>query len=282
MSRLSPVLIQASRLAPLMAMRSHSWTPIPHESHSASAIQSTAEAASANANRSARASAGSTDSHRMLIGGSAATTKQSSSRASRSLTAPRDGGAPKAPYREWMTEEDRLRWDARHSGEGSDDPENYGPPEVFADHEHLFPRTGFALDLACGTGAGSVWLAALGLDVYGVDISGAGLDRARRLAVRRGMSSRCRFHLADLDHGLPPSPLADVILCHMFRDPRLYRPIADRLKEAGLLAIAVLSEVDAEPGPLRASPGELRAEFEDLAVVAEGEGEGRAWLVARK
>ena len=198
-------------------------------------------------------------------------------------TPPDEESMPASPYPERMTEEDRLRWDARHSADsGSSEPENCGPPAVFAPYEQLFPRAGFALDLACGRGATSVWLATLGLDVCGVDISRVALERARRLAISHGMSGRCRFQLADLDWGLPSSPPAVVVLCHMFRDRRLYRPTVERLKEGGLLAIAVLSEVDAQPGPFRACVGELKTEFEDLAVIADGEGEGRAWLLARK
>jgi hypothetical protein len=47
------------------------------------------------------------------------------------------------------------------------------------------------------------------------------------------------------------------------------------------MAIAVLSEVGAAPGPFRAAPGELSAAFADLDEIVAGEGEGRAWLLAR-
>jgi SAM-dependent methyltransferase len=182
-----------------------------------------------------------------------------------------------------VAEEDRLRWDARHlAGGGSSGEADPGIPAVFAPYGDLFPRVGFALDLACGRGAASVWLARLGLEVLGVDISRVALDRARGLAARFGVSGRCRFQLADLDLGLPSSPPAEVVLCHMFRDRRLYGPIMERLKGGGLLAMAVLSEVDAEPGPFRAGPGELKSAFADLSVIADGEGDGRAWLLARK
>jgi SAM-dependent methyltransferase len=182
-----------------------------------------------------------------------------------------------------VTEEDRLRWDARHSADGgSSGLEDPGIPAVFAPYEELFPVVGFALDVACGCGVTSVWLATLGLEVWGIDISAVGLNRARRLAASHKVGARCRFELADLDLGLPSSPPAEVILCHMFRDPRLYRPMIERLKDGGLLAVAVLSEVGAQAGPFRAFAGELRAAFGGLSVIADGEGAGRAWLLARK
>src|SRR5580704_9464059 len=105
-----------------------------------------------------------------------------------------------------MTEEDRVRWDARHSADGgSIDPADPGIPPVFAPYEDLFPRAGLALDLACGRGAASVWLATRGLDVCGIDVSSVAIDRARRLAVCHEASGRCWFQLADLDLGLPSS-----------------------------------------------------------------------------
>jgi 2-polyprenyl-3-methyl-5-hydroxy-6-metoxy-1,4-benzoquinol methylase len=182
-----------------------------------------------------------------------------------------------------MSEEDRVRWDARHIAEaGSTELEAPGIPAVFAGYEDLFPRAGFALDLACGRGATSVWLAELGLEVCGIDVSSVAIERAGHLAAMHKVSSRCRFQLADLDEGLPPGPAADVIVCHMFRDVRLYRPIVERLKTGLLLAIAVLSEVGAAPGAFRAPVGELKSAFHELTVIAAGEEEGRAWLVARK
>ena len=90
------------------------------------------------------------------------------------------------------------------------------------------------------------------------------------------------FVVVDLDDGLPPGPPVDVIVCHRFRDRRLDRAITDRLAPGGLLAISVLSAVGAAPGPFRAEPGELRAAFAKLTVIATGEGDGEAWLLARR
>jgi SAM-dependent methyltransferase len=126
-----------------------------------------------------------------------------------------------------------------------------------------------------------VWLARRGLDVWGFDISPVAIGQARDLARRAGVGDRCRFNVADLNAGLPDGPPADVVLCHRFRDRRLDRAIIERLAPGGLLAIAVLSEVGAAPGPFRAAPGELSAAFADLDEIVAGEGDGRAWLLAR-
>jgi SAM-dependent methyltransferase len=114
-----------------------------------------------------------------------------------------------------------------------------------------------------------------------LDISAVAIGQARDLAQRSGVGDRCRFDIVDLDDGLPAGPPVDVIVCHKFRDRRLDRAIIGRLAPGGLLAIAMLSEVGAAPGPFRAVPGELPATFAELDQVAAGEGQGCAWLLAR-
>ncbi|BAX92674.1 class I SAM-dependent methyltransferase [Mycobacterium shigaense] len=181
-----------------------------------------------------------------------------------------------------MTDADRARWDERYAGEGPAPIGAIAPPDTFAAHVDAFPGAGQALDLACGRGLGSVWLARRGLNVWGLDVSGTAIGQARDLARRSGIAGRCRFNVADLDQGLPAGPPVDVLLCHKFRDRRLDDALIERLVPGGLLAIAALSEVGAAPGPFRAVAGELAAAFAELEVIAAGEGDGLAWLLARR
>ena len=180
-----------------------------------------------------------------------------------------------------MTREDRCRWDERYTSQAPSLVDAVEPPGAFAAYAEAFPTGGRALDLACGQGLGTVWLARRGLDVWGVDVSPVAIARARDLVEHIALADRCRFDVVDLDEGLPDGPPVDVILCHKFRDRRLDRAIIERLAPGGLLAIAALSEVGAAPGPFRAAAGELPAAFADLKLVAAGEGEGYAWLLAR-
>ncbi len=181
-----------------------------------------------------------------------------------------------------MVEGDRLRWDERYAGVEPPAVDAVAVPALFAARADAFPSTGHALDLACGQGQGSVWLARRGLDVLGWDISAVAVGRARDLARRSGVADRCRFEVVDLDGGLPAGPPVEVVLCHRFRDPRLYRAVVERLAPGGLLAVAVLSEVGRGPAPYRAAPGELPRAFAGLDVLDTGEGEGQAWLLARR
>jgi len=179
-----------------------------------------------------------------------------------------------------MSADDRRRWDERYAA--VDLAAGVGAPRLFAPHEHLFPTAGHALELACGDGRAAVWMAARGLDVVACDVSPVAIARARARATAHGVTDHCRFAVVDLDEGLPDGPPADVIVCHLFRDPALDAAIVERLAPGGLLAVAALSEVGAAPGSFRVAPGVLRRAFAALDVVADGEGDGEAWLLATK
>ena len=178
-----------------------------------------------------------------------------------------------------MSDEDRRRWDERYANRAPAQPRL---PEAFALAEHMFPLKGRALEIACGRGELSVWLADRGMNVLGVDVSPVALDLARQLASRSGVADRCRFEVWDLDEGLPLGPQMDLVVCHMFREPRLDGELVARLEPGGLLAVASLSEVGGEPGRFRSVPGELRNAFTELEIMAEGEDDGVAWLLGRK
>jgi SAM-dependent methyltransferase len=80
---------------------------------------------------------------------------------------------------------DSRRWDARYS-EKEWEPEREANLFLVREFESRTPG-GRVLDLACGEGRNAVWLASRGWHVTGVDFSGVALDRARKLAARRGV-----------------------------------------------------------------------------------------------
>lgn len=176
-----------------------------------------------------------------------------------------------------MSIEDRERWNERYRAA----PVRSGPsvPTGFAPVVDLLPSHGTALDLACGTGSGAVWLAGIGLEVQAVDASDVAIDAAGRLADDSGVGDRCRFSVHDLDTGLPTGPAVDLITCHLFSAPGLDQEIIGRLRPGGVLAITVLSEVGAETGPYRARPGELAERFGVLDIRFHREADGTATLV---
>jgi SAM-dependent methyltransferase len=182
-----------------------------------------------------------------------------------------------------VSDADRERWDARHAAA---DPVLPAPPGVVTGEAGLvdeFPTAGRALDVACGRGGVAVWLARRGLTVDAVDISPAALGAGARLAVTRAVDDRIRWIAHDLDGGLPAVCIGpyDVVVCQLFRDPAGYSALRAALAPGGLLAVSVLSQVGAGPGPFRAPAGELRVAFTGLDVLLDRESDGEASLLAR-
>lgn len=181
-----------------------------------------------------------------------------------------------------MSRDDQTQWDARYRGEGPapvlDPPP---PPPLFSGSQDLFPSEGTALELACGRGRAAVWLARRGIEYRGVDVSPEAIRLARELAAQTGVADRCWFEVHDLDAGLPDGDSVDLVFSYLFFDRDLTSAMVDRLVPGGMLAIATLSEVGAEPGPYRARPGELSDLFGSLDVLAEAEDDGSAWLIGR-
>lgn len=183
-----------------------------------------------------------------------------------------------------MSDADRRRWDERYAATGTIESAVPTPPDVLRSRDELVPSAGRALDVACGCGASTVWLAQRGLVVDAVDISSAGLAAGAALADRHGVGDRVRWWRHDLDHGLPADcgGRYDLVVCQRFRDPALYPVLERALAPGGLLAITVLSSAGGRDGVFRAASGELRAAFEGVAVLAYTEGDGEAHLLARR
>lgn len=102
-----------------------------------------------------------------------------------------------------------------------------GLPSVFlVDHVGLLPK-GRVLDVATGRGRNAVYLAGLGFEVEGVDISREALDAARKSGEESGVS--LTLHLMDLENDVSfPQAAFDVIICFNY----LYRPLIPKLKNA--------------------------------------------------
>lgn len=167
------------------------------------------------------------------------------------------------------------------------------------------PRTGRALDLACGSGRDATFLALRGLEVLGVDLLPDALRQARALArratapsardpVRRGRASFRRVDLTDdraVGRLLRPGRF-DVVTCFRYLDRRLLPHLSGALAPGGWLIYQTFLEAQARAGrkPRRPAfllqPGELRRAFPGLEVLqfTEGpddRGDHLASLVAR-
>ena len=185
---------------------------------------------------------------------------------------------------------DRDRWDERWAAAGVE-PNHVAPiaPDVIDAHPELLdrlPTEGAALDVACGIGAQSLWMASRGLTVSALDVSPVAIDIATRSAeqLRLGVDAS----VWDTGVGLPDEldGLA-MIICQRYRASELYLEFVQRLRPGGILVLTVLSAVGLEgvPGPFHAPSGELtnayRAASTDgvVDVLVDDEGNGQASIV---
>ena len=181
-------------------------------------------------------------------------------------------------------QDDATRWDDRHRDSGLAEAR---PPDVLGDHPELVAHVAGesrAVDIACGIGAQSLWLADRGLQVTALDVSPVAIGLTNAAAQRAGLDHLIDARVIDLDAGLP-TDLADldIVICQRFRHPNLYPAIVERLRPGGLAVVTVLSCVglDGEPGPFHAPPGDLRDAFtrDDAQILLDTEADGLASIV---
>ncbi|HEX5511689.1 MAG TPA: sucrase ferredoxin [Actinomycetales bacterium] len=141
------------------------------------------------------------------------------------------------------------------------------PSDVVVEILSMLPVRGTAVDVACGTGRHSFWLAKHGWQVTGVDYSRAGLRLAEREAARRGLS--VTWQLADARVWSPPRPF-DLVLMAFVHLPGAVRHAIEWVAPGGhlvLVAHARRNLTDGVGGPSDArllyDPTELRAAAKD-------------------
>ncbi len=134
-----------------------------------------------------------------------------------------------------MSDADRRKWDERYrNGAYAERPH---PSTLLAQWLPQLPR-GRALDLACGAGRNSVFLAQHGYRVDAVDISEAGLERARAAAAASGVAAG--FAAADLEDpppGLLDEPRYALIVMVRYVNRALLPRLAGALAEGGCLLV---------------------------------------------
>lgn len=168
------------------------------------------------------------------------------------------------------THPDRVRWDERYaSGQG---PQSFAPHTWLVDQAWRL-RPGRALDIACGVGRDSLWLARHGFQVHAVDLSAVALNKARAKAREMGVDARVQFIQADLTRFHFPRAHYDVIIGFYYWEPAIRSALREAVRPGGYLIYETFNiwwkhtrpEID-EMYLLR--PGELLAWLKDWQVVA--------------
>jgi SAM-dependent methyltransferase len=132
-----------------------------------------------------------------------------------------------------MSVADRIKWDERYRAGAYAEREH--PSALLAEWEPRLPR-GRALDVACGAGRNSLFLAATGRAVDAVDISAVALDRARETATTRGLEVRwIEADLEDDPAASLPREWYDLIVLIRYVNSRLLKPLLGRLAPDGVL-----------------------------------------------
>ncbi len=184
-----------------------------------------------------------------------------------------------------MSRADRARWDEKWADWSAQTAAQPPHPLLLAHAAHL--QGGWALDVACGLGQNSLWLAARGYRVLAVDISFTGLRLAAAAARQQSPPCQIDWVQLDLDEWVLPADAFDLISVFRFLDRRLFPQLRRAIKPGGLLFYETR-----HTGVLRANPhanpayllrpGELAAAFAGWEFLWNEEGPENAALVARR
>jgi len=176
-------------------------------------------------------------------------------------------------------------WDERYRSK----PAAVEPSELLVAFAEHLPARGRALDVACGAGRNSVFLAERGLWVVAVDTSRQALEQGRELTRQHGV--HVSWVQADLrNHPLTPGGF-DVVACFYYRDRALYTTLRAALRPGGLLVYETYTEEQLRfsTGPKNPDyllkPHELLEVFRDWRLIYYRETwreRGVASVVARK
>ncbi len=166
-----------------------------------------------------------------------------------------------------MSEEERRSWDERYAT-GEYQARTWATPFL----QQWVPSIpeGRALVVACGPGRNALYLAELGFEVVGVDISEVAIDRARESAAESGTTAR--FLVADLDDFQPEPGAFDLVTVIRYRNPSLWPRLVDALAPNGWIVaehhMKTTLDVGGPTSPdFRLDPCELLEAFAGLRIV---------------
>ena len=153
-----------------------------------------------------------------------------------------------------MAHEDKLRWDAKHK-------ENVMPQEpllLIKTYASLATGT-HALDIACGNGRHSRYLASMGFEVDALDISSVAISQLQN-------TPHIYPKEVDFDSYQLAQNRYDLIVCSYFLERKLFPQMLHALKEGGVIIMETFLHDDAnERVPsnpaFRLQKGELEKHF---------------------
>ncbi|MGC8657763.1 MAG: class I SAM-dependent methyltransferase [Desulfomonilaceae bacterium] len=175
---------------------------------------------------------------------------------------------------------DRERWNSRYSDGFEEDPS----PDPFLIECSGFLLSGRALDLACGSGGNSIFLARRGYWVDAFDISLVALRKLKKRAAAVNLSIGCA--VVDLDYYPLLANSYDLITVFNFFSQKLINSIQLALKCGGLLIYSTFNynHLSLKPGfgkDYVVPPGGLGQFFTDIEAIVDMEKSGPAGNISR-
>ncbi|MCE3037246.1 class I SAM-dependent methyltransferase [Helicobacter sp. faydin-H20] len=165
--------------------------------------------------------------------------------------------------------EDKIKWNTRYKNNKM--PNN--PSDILVKFQNLLSG-GVALDIACGNGRNTKFLADRGFMCDGIDIS----DEALKLIVNPNINTHCLdLDICDLKKNM--KKLYDVVINFYFLDRKILRTIPDLLKNDGLVFIETFIDDEEYKGNIEArkilEQGELQKVFQGFKVILNEE----KWII---
>ena len=162
----------------------------------------------------------------------------------------------------------REHWDTRYR---EADAAAVTPAAVLVQNIHLLPKTGAALELACGLGANARVLAGRGLRTEAWDLSAEAIDKLTAVATRQALPLTARVR--DVLEAPPEPETFDVIVVTRFLERTLFPALSAALRPGGLLFYQTFTrEAVSERGPgnpdFRLKSNELVRAFASLRLLA--------------
>ena len=134
-----------------------------------------------------------------------------------------------------MSKQDQEKWDKKFSEKS----ELLKPREasLYLQKLALVGKDKIALDLACGAGRHSLYLAKQGFKVFALDISEVALTAVDKLIEKEGVANQVTTAHSDLDEFAPEVALYDLIVMSNFLDRDLIKRACVGLKKDGLFFV---------------------------------------------
>ena len=171
-----------------------------------------------------------------------------------------------------------------------------GPPAaVLTDNDNVLPIDGIALDLACGLGANSLFLAARGLEVHAWDISEVAVSHLAEQANSLGLN--IQTSAMNITAAALPINSYDLVVTSHYLDRSLPPAILQATRPGGLICYQTFTaEKQVDMGPSNPmfllQPDELQSFVPDCEILAFKDESyntdrndplaGRAFIIARK